>query len=80
VKDGRADPKQRTHEVEMWHVRDERRRKSLNNSMNDAKQDLLFEAVARHVQRRVGPIAEVYRFPGPEIVHVDVLHIPPNPS
>ncbi len=34
--------------------------------------------IARHVRTHVGPIAHVFRPPGPALVPVDVLHCPPT--
>jgi hypothetical protein len=38
----------------------------------------LVHTVASHVEKHVGPIAHFFHWPGPEIVHVDVLHVPPT--
>lgn len=46
----------------------------------DCRTDAIFEVVLDHVQRHVGMVAHVLHTPGPEIVHVDVLHVAPTPG
>jgi hypothetical protein len=38
----------------------------------------LFERIVSHVETHVGPVAHVLHWPGPEIIHVDVLHVLPS--
>ncbi|MBD3334533.1 MAG: suppressor of fused domain protein [Candidatus Eisenbacteria bacterium] len=43
------------------------------------QEDALFARISTHVMQHVGPIANVFHWPGPDIVHLDVLHVPPTP-
>lgn len=38
----------------------------------------MLEVIVRHVNKHVGPVKNVLHWPGAEIVHVDILHVPPN--
>jgi len=42
----------------------------------DCSTDAIFDVMVAHVERHVGRIGHVIHPPGPEIVHVDILHVP----
>ena len=41
--------------------------------------DALVWCMSAHLQRHVGPIAHVLHSPGPELLHLDIFHVPPTP-
>lgn len=41
--------------------------------------DSLHQCMCAHVERHVGPIQHVFCAPGPELPHIDLLHVPPTP-